>query len=100
MIRFHDLRHTFATLSLEAGIPSEVVSRTLGHRNPVITQVFYQHAVPGLEEEAIARFAALVDGNQGRMPGLRISDRYQRGVIQERPGSPRVPSSRGQDLNL
>lgn len=64
VIRFHDLRHTFATLSLKAGIPTEVVSRILGHRNPVITQLFYQHAVPCLEEDAIARFAALVDGSK------------------------------------
>jgi len=62
VIRFHDLRHTFATLSLKAGIATEVVSRILGHRNPSITQVFYQHAVPCLEEDAIGRFAALVDG--------------------------------------
>lgn len=62
ILRFHDLRHTFATLSLKAGIPTEVVSRILGHKNPAITQLFYQHAVPCLEEDAIARFAALVDG--------------------------------------
>jgi hypothetical protein len=49
-------------LSLKAGIPTEVVSPILGHKNPGITQVFYQHAVPSLEEGAIARFAALVDG--------------------------------------
>jgi integrase len=61
VIRFHDLRHTFATLSLKAGIATEVVSRILGHRNPSVTQVFYQHAVPCLEEDAIGRFAALVD---------------------------------------
>jgi len=56
------LRHTFATLSLKAAIPTEVVSRILGHRNPAIAQVFYQHAIPSLEEDAIARFAALVNG--------------------------------------
>ena len=61
LIRFHDLRHTFATLSLKAGIPTEVVSRILGHKNPAI-QLLYQHAVPCLEEDAIARFAELVDG--------------------------------------
>lgn len=62
VIRFHDLRHTFATLSLKAGVPTEVVSRILGHKNQAITQLFYQHAVPCLDEDAIARFAALVDG--------------------------------------
>jgi integrase len=60
-IRFHDLRHTFATLSLKAGIQTEVVSRILGHKHPATTQAIYQHAVPALEEEAISRFAALLD---------------------------------------
>jgi integrase len=60
-IRLHDLRHTFATLSLKAGIATEVVSRILGHKNPGITQFFYQHAIPCLQEEAIDRFANLVD---------------------------------------
>jgi integrase len=60
-IRFHDLRHTFATLSLKAGIPTEVVSRILGHKHPGTTQAIYQHAVPALEEEAISRFAALLE---------------------------------------
>jgi hypothetical protein len=39
-----------------------VVSRILGHKNPGTTQFFYQHAIPALEEEAISRFASLVDG--------------------------------------
>ena len=60
-IRFHDLRHTFATLSLKAGIQTEVVSRILGHRHPATTQAIYQHAVPALEEEAISLFAALLE---------------------------------------
>jgi integrase len=37
-IRFHDLRHTFATLSLKAGIATEVVSRILGHKHVATTQ--------------------------------------------------------------
>jgi integrase len=61
LIRFHDLRHTFATLSLKAGIPTEVVSRILGHKHVATTQAIYQHAVPTLEEEAISRFAELLE---------------------------------------
>jgi integrase len=60
-IRFHDLRHTFATLSLKAGIQTEVVSRILGHKHVATTQAIYQHAVPTLEEGAISRFAALLE---------------------------------------
>jgi integrase len=65
VIRFHDLRHTFATLSLKAGIATEMVSRILGHKSPGITQFFYQHAIPCLHEEAIDRFAELVDSAGG-----------------------------------
>lgn len=60
-IRFHDLRHTFATLSLKAGIPTEVVSRILGHKHVATTQAIYQHAVPALEEGAISRLAELLE---------------------------------------
>ena len=60
-IRFHDLRHTFATLSLKAGIQTEVVSRILGHKHVATTQAIYQHAVPALEEGAISRFAVMLE---------------------------------------
>ncbi len=54
-----------AGLAIPRRRPSGYVPKgVLGHRNPVITQLFYQHAVPCLEEDAIARFAALVDGSK------------------------------------
>ena len=60
-IRFHALRHTFATLSLKAGIQTEVVSRILGHKHVATIQAIYQHAVPALEEGAISRFAVMLE---------------------------------------
>lgn len=42
-IRFHDLRHTHATLLLEAGVPIKTVSDRLGHANIGITADVYQH---------------------------------------------------------
>ncbi len=59
-IRFHDLRHTHATLSLQAGIHPKVVSERLGHSTVSITLDTYSHAVPALEEAAAAKVAALV----------------------------------------
>lgn len=41
----HSLRHTFATLSLEAGVPLKEVSEALGHANIGITSTVYSHAV-------------------------------------------------------
>jgi len=51
-IRFHDLRHTAASLMLKHGIPVIVVSRRLGHARPSITLDVYGHLVPGMQEKA------------------------------------------------
>jgi integrase len=50
-IRFHDLRHTWATLALKAGVPVKVVQERLGHANPSITMNIYSHALPGMQAE-------------------------------------------------
>lgn len=52
-IRFHDLRHTFATRALEHGANVKTVSDILGHANVGFTLSTYAHAVPSLEEEAM-----------------------------------------------
>lgn len=59
-IRVHDLRHSFATLALEAGIPAKVVSVSLGHAGVGITLDTYSHVVPGMQEEAAQKVAALI----------------------------------------
>lgn len=59
-IRFHDLRHTAATLMLLNGIPLLVVSRRLGHAKPSITLDIYGHALPGMQNEAAALMDELV----------------------------------------
>lgn len=61
-VRFHDLRHTHATLLLKAGVPVKVVSERLGHASPAFTMNVYQHVLPGMQAEAAATFAALIDG--------------------------------------
>ena len=55
-IRFHDLRHTHATLMLKAGVHPKVVSERLGHANIGITLDTYSHVLPGLQEAAAERF--------------------------------------------
>lgn len=51
-VRFHDLRHTAATLMLAAGVPLKVVSETLGHASIVVTADVYAHVTPDLRREA------------------------------------------------
>jgi len=51
-MRFHDLRHTAATLLLEAGINPKVVSEMLGHSSVSITLSLYSHATPAMHYTA------------------------------------------------
>ena len=59
-VRLHDLRHTHASLALQAGVHPKVVSERLGHANIGITLDTYSHCLPALSEEAAVRVAALV----------------------------------------
>jgi integrase len=60
-IRLHDLRHTHASLALKAGVPVKVISERLGHESPAFTLKQYAHVIPGMQAEAAAQVAALVD---------------------------------------
>jgi integrase len=59
-IRLHDLRHTYATISLKAGVHPKVVSERLGHATVAFTLDRYSHAVPGMQEDAAERVASLI----------------------------------------
>ncbi len=59
-IRFHDLRHTHASLLVAAGTPIKVVSERLGHAHPGFTMHTYQHLLPGMGASAAHNFAALL----------------------------------------
>jgi integrase len=59
-IRLHDLRHSFATIALQAGVHVKVVQERLGHANIGITLDTYSHVVPGMQESAAATIAALL----------------------------------------
>jgi integrase len=61
-IRLHDLRHTHATLALQAGVNPKIVSERLGHATVAFTLDVYSHALQHLQQEAADRVAALVFG--------------------------------------
>ena len=62
-ISLHDLRHTHATLALQAGVHPKVVSERLGHSTISITLDIYSHAIPAMQEDAAARVASVVFGD-------------------------------------
>ncbi len=49
-IRFHDLRHTCATLMLRGGIHPKVVQELLGHATISITLATYSYVLPGMDD--------------------------------------------------
>lgn len=51
-IRFHDLRHTFATHAMDSGVDPKTLSETLGHTNASFTLDTYTHVTPEMKEEA------------------------------------------------
>ena len=55
-IRFHDLRHTHATLLMKQGVNPKVVQERLGHSNISVTLDIYSHVVPGMQELAALQF--------------------------------------------
>ena len=59
-VRFHDLRHTHASLMLQANVHPKVVSERLGHSSVMITLDTYSHILPGLQEEAAEKFSEII----------------------------------------
>ena len=53
-IRFHDLRHTCATLLLSENVNPKIVQEMLGHANISITMDTYSHVLPSMQEAAVS----------------------------------------------
>ena len=61
-IRFHDLRHTAATLLLQQGVHPKVVSELLGHSSIGLTLDTYSHVIPDMQQQAVVAMDALLRG--------------------------------------
>jgi len=59
-IRFHDLRHTSATLLLSAGVHPKVVQERLGHSQISMTMDLYSHALPSMQEDAAEKMNGIL----------------------------------------
>jgi len=59
-IRFHDLRHTAATLMLQQGVNPKIVQERLGHSDISLTLNTYSHVLPSMQEEAAEKIDELL----------------------------------------
>lgn len=64
-LKFHELRHTQATLLLGNKVDVKTVQTHLGHANPSITLSWYAHAIPENDHEAAAMLGNLFNGQAG-----------------------------------
>jgi len=62
-IRFHDLRHTAATLMLQEGVHPKIVQERLGHSQISLTLDIYSHVLPTMQEEAARKLDSLLEAS-------------------------------------
>ena len=62
-IRLHDVRHSYATAALAAGVPVKVLSQRLGHADIAVTLRVYAHVLPGDDAAAAELVAAALTRN-------------------------------------
>jgi len=61
-IRFHDLRHSSASLLLSLGIHPKVVQEMLGHSQIGMTMDIYSHVLPTMQVEAVNKLNDVLHG--------------------------------------
>ncbi|MDP8931089.1 MAG: site-specific integrase [Actinomycetota bacterium] len=87
-VRFHDVRHTHATLMLRAGVNPKVVSERLGHSSVAFTLDTYAHVIPGMGEEAVELFSTRVFGTAGTDDGRPTVGQNSPGDVSPLQGNP------------
>lgn len=67
-IRLHDVRHTYATLSLDSGVDPKIVSDRIGHASMAYTLQIYTHRSTGRDRTAADKVAAVIFGDDWQAP--------------------------------
>jgi len=70
-VRFHDLRHTFATMALENGIDIKTLSAMIGHVSAETTLNIYSHVTDAMKVQAAVRIDREIGGTDAPMPELK-----------------------------
>ena len=59
-IRFHDLRHTYASLLIEQGENIKYIQTQLGHSSPTVTLNIYAHLMKSTNQESAYRLEKVI----------------------------------------
>ena len=86
VIRLHDVRHTHATLLVQAGVPVKVVSERLGHATAAFTIETHQPEMPGIQADA---------AESSKRSSRHIATRFYRELLFYRPQPVDDPDEHG-----
>jgi len=67
-VKFHDLRHTHATLLLLRGVNAKVVQERLGHSTISMTLDTYSHVLPDMQDTAVKALEGLFSNEKEKSP--------------------------------
>lgn len=89
-IRFHDLRHTFATMALEHGMDVKTLSATIGHVSSATTLDIYSHITDTMQRQAAVHIDRKIGGTDAQMPTAQPSARKDTAPIEFTPYKPKI----------
>ena len=90
LIRFHDLRHTFATLALEHGMDVKTLSATIGHVSSATTLDIYSHITDTMQRQAAVHIDRKIGGTDAQMPTAQPSARKDTSPVEFTPYKPKI----------
>jgi integrase len=71
-VRFHDLRHTFATNAIEGGMDPKTLSAVIGHVSAATTLDIYSHVTDNMQKNAAQKIGGFLDRGKSKMEKSKI----------------------------
>ena len=90
LIRFHDLRHTFATMALEHGMDVKTLSATIGHVSSATTLDIYSHITDTMQRQAAVHIDRKIGGTDACMPTEKREERKDTAPVEFTPYKPKI----------
>ena len=89
-VRFHDLRHTFATMALEHGMDVKTLSATIGHVSSATTLDIYSHITDTMQRQAAVHIDRKIGGTDAQMPTIARKERKDTSPVEFTPYKPKI----------
>ena len=94
-VRFHDLRHTFATMALENGMDIKTLSAMIGHVSAETTLNIYSHITDTMQQQAAARIDREIAGADTPIPEPSATDGISGNEADNQPTEPKFEPYKG-----